>query len=70
MADAVEFSTATIEMCCCFVCGVVLPNSWFPQPKKYYFPGTFPGQNHHFPGQTTQDLKITNQDMCENAYPI
>ena len=31
---------------------------------------TFPGQNDHFPGQSIQDLKVINQDLCEKAYYI
>ena len=25
----------------------------------------FAGPNYHFPGQSMQDLKVINQDMCE-----
>jgi len=38
--------------------------TWFPQPRKYYFPG----QNYHFPGQSIQDLKVINQYICERGY--
>ena len=34
-----------------------------PTAKEILFSRTFPGQNYHFPGQ---DLKVINQDMCEN----
>ena len=40
--------------------------SWFPQPRKYYFPG----QNYNFPGHGIKDLKVINQDMCNKAYHI
>jgi len=30
----------------------------------------FPRQNYHFPGQSIQDLKIINQDMCKKAHNI
>ena len=40
--------------------------SWFPQPRKYYFPG----QIYHFPAQSIQDLKVINQDLCKIAYLI
>jgi len=26
--------------------------------------------NYHFPGQSIQDLKVINQEMCEKAYHI
>jgi len=35
-------------------------NTWFLQPRKYYFPGF----------KYTRYLKITNQDMCKKAYHI
>jgi len=35
-----------------------------PTAKKI----NFPGQNYHLPGQSIQDLKVINQDMCEKAY--
>ena len=41
-----------------------------PTAKEILFSRTFPGQNYHFPGQSIQDLKVINQDMCEKAYHI
>ena len=35
-------------------CNMQYVISWFPQARKYYFPG----QNYHFPGQRLQDLNI------------
>jgi len=39
-----------------------------PTSKEILFFRTFPGQNYHFPGQTIQDLKVINQDMCEKPH--
>ena len=39
-----------------------------PTAKEILFSRIFPGQNDHFPGQSIQDLKVINQDMCEKAY--
>ena len=36
-----------------------------PTAKEILFFRTFPGQNYHFTGQITQDLKVINQDMGE-----
>jgi len=38
--------------------------------QKIVFSRTFLGQNYHFPGQSIQDLKVINLDMCEKAYNI
>ena len=39
---------------CPFFSDIPLPlETWFPQPRKYYFPG-----------QSIQDLKVINQDTC------
>jgi len=43
---------------------ILILSAWFPQPTKFYFPG----HNYHFSGQSIQDLKVINQDMCKNAY--
>jgi len=38
--------------------------------KEMLLSRIFSGQNYHFPGQSTQDLKVINRDMCEKAYYI
>jgi len=40
--------------------------AWFPQPRKYYFPG----HNYYFPAQYIQDLKVISQNICEKTYHI
>jgi len=29
-----------------------------------------PGQNYHFSGQSIQDLKVINKDMCKKVFDI
>ena len=36
-----------------------------PTANEILFSRTFPGQNFHFPGQSIQNLKVINQDMCK-----
>jgi len=36
--------------------------------KEILISRRFAGQNYHFPGESIQDLKVINQDMCEKAY--
>jgi len=31
---------------------------------------TLPRQKYHFPGQSIQDLKVINKDICQKAYHI
>jgi len=47
-----------------------LLNTWFPHPRKYYFPEHFQYNITTFPGQSIQDLKVINQDMSKKAYHI
>jgi len=44
-----------------------ITNSWFSQPRKYYFPGHY---YYFFKVQSIQDLKVINQDMCKKVYRI
>jgi len=39
-----------------------------PTAKEILVSRTFPGHNYHFPGQSIQNLKVINQEMCRKAY--
>jgi len=41
----------------------------YPISRGFFF-RTFPGQSYYFQGQSMQDLKVINQDVCEKAYHI
>ena len=41
-----------------------------PTAKEILFSRTYPVLKNPFPGQSIQNLKVINQDMCEKAYHI